>query len=124
VTIAGHEALFNLLLKRAGLMPDLIAKGATDAEFSGILEALEAIHRGKEVLYGNYLETHGNSPTALVEHFADVKRKWVRYQNFVAKRMGGDKMDYHELMDTLSDMAVYSVMGIQLVRLLIEKESK
>jgi hypothetical protein len=123
-TIAGHEALHDVLLKRAGLTADLIARGKSDPEFSAILSALEAIHRGKEVLYGNYLETHGASPTALVEHYADVKRKWVRVQNFVAKRLNGEKLDYHELMDTFSDMAVYSIMGIQLLRLLIEKEGK
>lgn len=120
-TIRGFEALYELLLKRAGLSPEHIAKGRDDAEFRAILEALAAIRRGKEVLYGDYMQTHGESPTALVEHYCDVKRKFVRAQGFVAKRLEGDKIDLHELLDTYSDLAVYSVLGIKLLRHMIAK---
>lgn len=105
-----------LLLQRAGITDELLEVGEVDQLFEKILEALGAIHRGKEALYGNYLETHGDEPTnfALVQHFCDLKRKFVRAENFVKKRLDGQNISLVEMLDTYSDMAVYGAMGVQL----------
>lgn len=116
-----HRALYDLLVKRAGLTADVLAKGETDAEFGAILGALAAIRSGKEVLYGDYIVTHGSSPTALIEHYCDVKRKFVRAQGFMERRMRGEQIALEELVDTYSDLAVYSALGIKLLLHLMAK---
>lgn len=115
---------FELLLKRAGITHELLNAGKSDDLFAEILSAMKAIHRGKEALYGNYMETHGNDPTnfALMEHFCDIKRKFVRADGFIKKRMEGNNIDLKEMLDTYSDIAVYGAIGVQLVIHLMERE--
>lgn len=107
----------QMLLSRSGLTEQLINAGKPDEAFSRICSALEDIHKGKEVLYGEYLITHGSDPTlfALIEHFCDIKRKYVRAEHFVKGVSAGVQFDLHELLDTYCDTAVYAIMGIQLV---------
>lgn len=112
-----------ILLNRAGITPELLEAGEVDQQFEFILEALGTIHRGKEALYGNYLETHGDEPTnfALVQHFCDLKRKYVRAETFVKKRLDGQHISLEEMLDTYADLAVYGAMGVQLVLHLINR---
>jgi len=114
--IADAERLAKMLTDRAGLSTEMIQRGVPDEQFENICNALKQIHRGKEVLYGNYLETHGGDPTnfALMEHFADFKRKYVRAEIYIKKRLEGDVHDLSQLLDTYSDAAVYALMGIQM----------
>ena len=109
--------LQKLLIERAGLSQELIDKGTPDEIFEGILDALKSIHTGKGVLYGSYLETHGSEPAnfCLIQHFCDTKRKYVRAENFVKQRADGVEHDINELLDTYSDLAIYAIMGIQLI---------
>ena len=112
------------MVSRAGLTHELVDKGSDDNEFHQILQGMKLIRKGKEVLYGNYIETHGSDPTnfALMEHFADLKRKYVRAEHFMKLTMSGGDIDINELFDTYSDMAVYAAMGIQLIEHLIERD--
>lgn len=118
--------LIDVLLERAGVNSELISAGMDDPIFEDILEAMKLIHKGKEALYGQYVYTHGNDPTmfALMEHFADLKRKYIRSEQFMKQRMSGVNIDMAELLDTYSDMAVYAAMGVQLVHHLIKRDSR
>lgn len=117
-----HEFI-NLLISRAGLSKEMIEKGRDDLRFINVMQAMEQIHKGKEVLYGNYLETHGRDPElfALMEHFADLKRKYIRAETFIKKRADGDDIPLLELLDTYMDMSVYAAMGVDLIRHLMER---
>ncbi len=113
-----------LMIERAGLTTEIIMKGTEDPRLEKVLHAMGVIHKGKEVLYGSYLETHGDDPElfALMEHFADLKRKYIRAEHFMKKRMEGQDIELEELFDTYSDMAVYAAMGIDLIYHIMEKK--
>lgn len=114
------------LLKRAGITDELLAASKKpDVEFEEIVDTLKLIHQGKAVLYGNYIESHKNDGDLLmlVEHYADLKRKYVRVDNFVKKMVNeGEKISYEEQLDSFSDLAVYSLLGIQVALYLRKKE--
>ncbi len=116
--------IIDLMIERSGLTSEIIDKGAPDPRFSKILSGMTHIHKGKEVLYGSYLETHGDDPElfALMEHFADLKRKYIRAEHFMKKRMEGQDIELEELFDTYSDMAVYAAMGIDLIYYIMEQK--
>ena len=115
----------DYLISRAGLSKEMVALGKGDQQFSEILAALEAIHKGKQALYGNYLETHGADPLkfCLMEHYGDIKRKFVRSENFMKKLMDGKDIPLSELLDTYSDIAVYGALGVQLILHLMERQN-
>ena len=119
-----EQQITQLLVQRAGLTPADVEMGKPDFQFESILRGLVDIHRGKEVLYGNYMETHGSEPEnfCLVQHFCDTKRKYVRAENFVKLKSDGKDLDLMQLLDTYSDLAVYAAMGIQLTLHLIERK--
>lgn len=107
------------LIKFSGMSTEEInqaSKVKQDQDFEMIIETLKEIHRAKGVLYGNYIETHGCDPEllALTEHYADVKRKFVRADNYMKQRHNGKDLSPTLLIDTYMDMAVYSILGIQL----------
>lgn len=120
------DQLISVLVGRAGLTKQDVAMGKPDEVFENILEALVQIHRGKEVLYGNYMETHGSEPEnfCLIQHFCDLKRKYVRAENFVKLKAEGKPLDLNQLVDTYSDLAVYAAMGIQLTYHLMDERKK
>lgn len=129
--VGGIERTFvdirELLFARAGLKPRMTELGEEDKMFNAIAETLIAIHRGKEVLYGNYLETHGKEPPQffLTQHFCDVKRKYVRAENFIRRYVQDkDSIPLEELLDTYSDIAVYAIMGIQAIVKVMNDENK
>lgn len=115
-----------LLLKRAGLSEADVAAGRTDNLFNDIADILKDIHKGKEVLYGDYLITHGSDSDKLflLQHFCDLKRKYVRYENYSKRVLENKDVDIYELLDTLSDLAVYSIMGLQMVDELLKREQE
>ena len=118
----------KILLARAGITPELIAAGAEDVPFDQIMDALMDIHKGKSALYGNYMETHGakDDPElfCLMEHYCDIRREWLRAENFIKKSAAGEDIALEELLDTFSDMAVYSALGIQLVFKLMARKDE
>ena len=119
------DEIRDKMLGRAGLGYEWVEEfGKPDPDFYEILKGMSLIHRGKEVLYGEYMQTHGGDPTkfALMEHFADVKRKYVRAENFLKMTLNDKEIDIWELFDTYCDMAVYAAMGVQLVLHITERE--
>jgi hypothetical protein len=121
----GWERLRDHLVERSGLTSDIILRSQPDLYFKAILEAMETIKNGKEVLYGDYMQVHGGDPElfALMEHFADVKRKFVRAQEYMKKRANGADIAMVELLDTYIDMAVYGALGVRLVAHLMERKT-
>lgn len=123
---ASEAEIKSLLLRRAGLTVDEVSKGKSDPSFENLMNVLSDIHRGKEVLYGSYLETHGSEPEnfCLVSHFCDMKRKYVRAENIVKIKSEGGDVGLIELLDTYSDLAVYAVMGVQMIIHLQQRKLK
>lgn len=114
------------IIARSGLSEELFEMDVKpDFDFREILRALQKIHKGKSILYGNYMETHGdeNDKLSIIQHYCDIKRKWVRIDNFVKALLeDNEAIPLEELLDTYSDMAVYSALGIQLVSHLMDRK--
>lgn len=117
---------FDLLFKRAGIDTLKDFGGTSDDIFRSITNVILDIHGDKSFLYGNYIETHGNDPElmCLFEHFSDLKRKFVRAENYIRKRADGVNIDIEELLDTYLDLAVYGALGVQLILHLRRRQSK
>lgn len=96
-----------------------------DIKFFSLALALGEIHSAKGKLYGNYIETHGSEPElmSLTQHFCDIKRKFVRAENYIRLRNEGDKIPLDDLLDTYSDLAVYGIMGLELIFHILERDS-
>lgn len=121
-----RQDIIATMVNRAGLTVDISVRSKNDRTFDAIISGLKRIHDGKEVLYGNYIETHGKDPElfALMEHFADLKRKYIRAEHIMKRLAKGEIINKMELFDTYSDMAVYAVMGIQLLIHLEERNEQ
>ena len=63
------------------------------------------------------MKTRSQEPEnfALLSLFFDVKRKYVRFENMAKMIASGEKLSHDEIIDTLSDLAVYGVMGLMLM---------
>lgn len=111
------------LLKLSGLSEEILEKAEVNQDFKSIQETLAKINAGKGVLYGDYIETRSKEPEnfALLSLFFDVKRKYVRFENAAKMISEGEQLSHAEIIDTLSDLAVYSVMGLMLMKYLEEK---
>ena len=111
------KPVHEILLERSGLSERDVMEGKIDITFELIATMLTKIHQGKSVLYGDYIKTHAddNYKLGFTQHYCDIKRKWVRYDNFI-RLLSDDKYpDRLELVDTLADMAVYAIIGLQLI---------
>ncbi len=118
------EHIIAMMRDRAGVTSMLAQASPPSEDFVAILEGMKDIHRAKTILYGNYIKTHGSDPQlfALMEHFSDIKRKYVRAEHFMKLVMSGKDMSTDELFDTYSDLAVYAAMGVQLLIHLGERD--
>lgn len=106
------------LIRRAGLSTDLISGGDPRPSFDAVLIAMSKIRRGKEALYGSFIENKkGDSVNfALIGHFVDMRRKWARANTFIQGKFEEDKdFEIEELLDTYIDLAVYAALGVQLI---------
>ncbi len=123
--MSSNNDICTKLIERSGLSVEIIAAGEHDPEFADIVGALNDIHQGKQVLYGDYVKTHGSeSPSfTLLQHFCDLKRKYVRAEHFIKLQLNNDAPPIEELLDTYADMAVYSVMGIQAINRILKAEN-
>lgn len=112
-----RREMLNTLIERAGLTNDIMAKAKINSDFEAITDVLKDIHAGKSVLYGDYMKTHGadSENWGIIQHFLDLKRKYVRAENFVDRKVNGEDIELEEMLDTYSDMAVYSIMGVQII---------
>lgn len=99
-----------------------VIEGAPEAEteevhqFNYFCDSFKRIHAAKAVHYGDYIKTHGDETPQLfaVQHFCDIKRKYVRAKTFVERMTRGEQVDFTDLLDTYSDLAVYAIMGLQM----------
>lgn len=114
----------DLLMSRAGITVEQLEAGKDDYMFKAILEAMEKIYKAKQVQYGNYIETHGSEPKvfSLIQHFCDIKRKYVRAEHAIKRMADFEVFELKDMLDTYSDMAVYSAMGVQLLLHIMERE--
>ena len=113
------------MLRRAGLTNDIIRLGIEDEHFREVLETMLTIHTGKQVLYGDYQEKHGDEPRlfSLMLIYSDIKRKFTRIENYMlAAAAGKTTIPVEELLDTYMDIAVYGAMGVELIQNMLEKE--
>lgn len=111
----GHRT--DELKVRAGVHPDALESDSEEVfEFNSFANAMCSIHAAKAIHYGDYLKTHGDESVELfaVQHFCDIKRKYVRAKTFIERMTRGESVDFTDLLDTYSDLAVYAVMGLQM----------
>lgn len=105
------------LLTRASIHPDAVgAETMETKEFKELVDALQRIYAVKATHYGSYIATHGQDSPQLfaTEHFCDIKRKYVRAKTFIERMTRGEVVDFTDLLDTYSDLAVYAIMGLQM----------
>lgn len=123
-----EKEIINALVARASLTDAIVAKGKSDPDFDSILQGLSAIHKGKEVGYGSYKKANESVPVdfRIIFHYADMRRKFIRLENLAmqaTKKDGG--VDFFDLLDTYSDLAVYAAMGLQMIfDICLDKEEK
>jgi hypothetical protein len=115
--MAENMTFRDKLVKLSGLSDGILLKSKKNANFLAIQDALALIHAGKGVLYGDYVKTRSEEPEnfALLSLFFDIKRKYVRFENMAKMIASGEKLSHDEIIDTLSDLAVYGVMGLMLM---------
>lgn len=118
--------IVETLVHQADLSREVLDCATNDHEFLKVLHGLEQIHNGKGVLYGNYLETHGqgNELLCLTEHFCDMKRKYIRADHYIKQRFNDNNLPLTELLKSYSDLAVYAMLGLQLVFKKMEESGK
>lgn len=111
----------TLLLSLSSITELDVELGQENPEFKEIQEALYKIHMGKSRFYGDYLANIlKDDPTKtmiIIQLFLEMKRKWTRFNNIVkdislSPSWEIDQKRVHSLLDTLSDLGVYSVMNI------------
>jgi hypothetical protein len=111
----------SLLLSLSSITELDVELGKENPEFKEIQEALYRIHMGKSRFYGDYLSNIlKDDPTKtmiIIQLFLEMKRKWTRLNNIVKEISLSpsweiDQKRVHSLLDTLSDLGVYSVMNI------------
>ncbi len=115
------------LIEKSGLTQKEIDSGTNDEDIRIIMDALLEIRQGKEFLHGNYVNTHGQDDYkyALMQHFMDTKRKYLRADHFIKKLISeGEDPDIELLYDTYADLALYAILGVQLVKHLEQRQSK
>jgi ribonuclease HI len=122
--------IYERLCELAGVDPGgTPVGGAHSAEFGAILQALEQIGNAKVDSYGDsrMLVESADYDTKML--YSDLHRKHIRIDQLMAAikvliwnedREPGD-VQVNALMETFSDLAVYAVRGIQILRRLEEK---
>ena len=112
----------SLLLNLASINELDVECGIENPEFKEIQEALYKINRGKSRYYGDYIQNIlKDEPTqmmVIIQLFLETKRKWTRLNNLVkeiSKNSSPEPKQIESLLDTLSDLGVYSVMNIHLL---------
>jgi len=121
------KALYARLCTLAGVDADCdtYVGGAHALEFHVILLALQTIGDAKVDSYGDsrMLVESADYDTKML--YSDLHRKHIRINEMMAvikaAIWGGEHVPVELLMETFSDLAVYAVRGIQILRRLEEK---
>ena len=126
-SVAARE-LHDRLCRLAGVDPESKPEGGSQAvEFAWVLNALQQIGNAKVDSYGDsrMLVESADYDTKML--WSDLHRKHIRIDELMAAVKKAIWHDVNEglpvdhLMETFSDLAVYAVRGIQILRRLEEK---
>lgn len=112
------SAVVLRMLELAGLTEDDVGRGQSSRGFLDILDAFEAVNRGKAHHYGDYIENMTRDTPPLLtttQLYSEVKRKWFRFDNLIKRISSGEKVENDQLIEALGDLGVYSAMGIGLI---------
>ena len=115
----------SLILSKSGVTDSSpqVSHSEEHHQYAVFSDVLVKIHGAKAVQYGDYLKTHGDETSQLfaMQHFCDIKRKYVRAKVFMERMARGEDVNFEELLDTYSDLAVYAIMGLQMAFHCMEK---
>ena len=115
---------YDLIEKLSGVEQLEFDLKDVNPEFVAIVEKLISVHAGKSLLYGDYIDNRDEKDSvAIFEHYNDIKRKFIRVENFYTRTVIGEQVDIKELIDTYTDLAVYSILGLQLIFHIMEKDN-
>jgi hypothetical protein len=120
-------SLYGRLCTLAGVDPtrDDFVGGAHAFEFHVILLALQKIGDAKVDSYGDSRMRVESADYDTKMLYSDLHRKHIRINELMAAIKiaiwSGEPIPVDTLMETFSDLAVYSVRGIQILRRLEEK---
>lgn len=127
-TVEARE-LHDRLCKLAGVDPEAKPVGGAHAvEYAWVLNALQQIGSAKVDQYGDsrMLVESRDYDTKML--YSDLHRKHIRINELMAAIKTAiwtvgyeDPLPVNVLMETFSDLAVYAVRGIQILRRLEEK---
>lgn len=127
LTAVEVKALYARLCTLAGVDPanDTFVGGAHAFEFHIILLALQKIGDAKVDSYGDSRMQVESADYDMKMLYSDLHRKHIRINEMMAvikaAIWGGEHVPVDLLMETFSDLAVYAVRGIQILRRLEEK---
>jgi len=115
----------SLILSKSGVTDSSpqVSHSEEHHQYAVFSDVLVKIHGAKAVQYGDYLKTHGDETSQLfaMQHFCDIKRKYVRAKVFMERMARGEDVNFEDLLDTYSDLAVYAIMGLQMAFHCMEK---
>lgn len=92
-------------------------------EFSQIAMTITHIYNGKSELYGNHLKRLDKDDfMAMMESYNEIKRKYSRIDNWVRTTINnGSDFEPCDLVESYSDLAAYSIMGLLTIFELMER---
>lgn len=120
-----HHALLsevaNEMLDKSGMTWDDVSAGNVRDHFIDTISGLVAINSAKSVGYGDYIEERKDDSMLfqVIQTHTEIRRKWVRFDSLVKAIADDPKspstISHMEcIKDQLSDMAVYSVMLMEI----------
>jgi len=111
----------NEMLKKSGMTWDGVFAGNVRDHFIDTISGLVAINSAKSVGYGDYIEERKNDSMLFqaIQTHTEIRRKWIRFDSLVKAIAEDPKspsaISHMEcIKDQLSDMAVYSVMLMEI----------
>jgi len=119
---SGYELAVRLC-QVAGVSRDDIVHGNKNRKnFLMAVVAAVAINRGKSRFYGDYVKGIADDSDFMQRFniYFDLRRKWFRYNNLMCAGADGVSISDDVLFEALMDLAVYALMGVDVVASLRE----
>lgn len=120
---AAESEVANGMLEKSGMTWDDVFAGNVRDHFLNTVCGLVAINSAKSVGYGDYIEERKDDSMLFqaIQTHTEIRRKWVRFDSLV-KAIADDpksttaKAHMESIKDQLSDMAVYSIMLMEIYK--------
>tara|TARA_R110001632_G_scaffold227969_2_gene362847 strand:- start:1449 stop:1865 length:417 start_codon:yes stop_codon:yes gene_type:complete len=120
---AADSEAANGMLDKSGMTWDDVFAGNVRDHFLDTVCGLVAINSAKSVGYGDYIEERKDDSMLFqaIQTHTEIRRKWIRFDSLV-KAIAEDpnspssKAHMESIKDQLSDMAVYSVMLLEIYK--------